>query len=185
MDLASGLRKVALMAAVCCLASLCAGQSASVGGGAHADERELSRKAFVKHRIRSIVQATLREGEFTTPEGIGAVTRVPPSAGRIEEVKNLGEGAIPILSDYVASKSPREQELAMRFLVAFGGEQIVEALGRFAKHSAFAMNRAQALQFLTQGPPSKILPIVEDVSRTDPDPYVRKTALEVLAKLLQ
>jgi len=172
------MRVVALSsAALCFLHGTASAQERSAKGS------EGLQKPFVRERIASIMKVTLGQGEFRTSEGIRAVIKVPPSTEQIQEVKNLGSSAIPVLSEYVTSKDPREQELAMRFLSAFAGDQIVGSLRIFAKHSAFAMNRAQALEWLAQTPLSKALPIIEDVSKTDSDPYVRKTATEILAKL--
>ncbi len=168
----SALKKASIVIAVCC-APVCVGQNVNTTG-TNTGEAELTRK--VKQRIQSIIWATLKEGEFTTADGIKATTRVPPSAEHIEEVKQLGESVIPVLAAYVSSASPREQELGMRFLAGFGGDRIVEPLRGFAKHSTFPANRAQAVLFLVQVPLSEALPIFEDVSKTDPDPYVRKTA---------
>jgi HEAT repeat protein len=158
-----------------------AGQSATEGM-ARNDETAIARAATIKARIVSIMQATLKLGEFTTADGIKAYTKVPPSSESIEEVRKLGNGAIPVLASYIDSSSPREQELAMRFLVAFDGERIVHALGNFATHSAYPTSRAEAVLFLEDAPSSKALPIVQEVLRTDSDPYVRKTAAEFLAK---
>jgi HEAT repeat protein len=96
--------------------------------------------------------------------------------------KQLGKSAVPVLAAYLSSESPRAQELAMRFLAAIGGDRIVEPLRGFAKHSAFPSNRAEAVMFLVETPLSKALPIIEDVSKTDPDPDVRKTASELFRK---
>jgi HEAT repeat protein len=162
-----------------CLTPFCVGQNVNT---TETNRSEAERARKVKERIQSIIQATLKEGEFTTAEGIKATTRVPPSVEHVEEVKQLGESAIPVLAAYIGSESPREQELAMRFLAGFGGDRIVEPLRVFAKHSMFPPNRAQAVLFLGQAPLSKALPIIEDVSKTDPDPYVRKTAAELFIR---
>ena len=177
----SALKKASVVISLCCLGILCAGQNTS-GPEATVDETELANATIVKKKIQSIVQATLKEGEFTTADGIKATTRVPPSAERIEEVKQLGKSAIPVLAAYANSESPRAQELAMRFLAGIGGDRIVEPLRGFAKHSAFPSNRAEAVMFLVETPLSRALPIIEDVSKTDPDPYVRKTASELFIK---
>jgi hypothetical protein len=108
-------RHLASIFVLLCAAIFCTGQSVN-GSETRKDGTALAHTTIVKRRIQSIMQATLKEGEFTTPEGIKASTRVPPSTERIEEVRQLGDGAIPVLASYVNSKSPREQELAMRFL---------------------------------------------------------------------
>ena len=176
----SELKKASILIALCCVGIFCAGQN--TGNEASTDETELARTSIVKQRVQSIMQTTLKEGEFTTADGVKATTRVPPSAERIEEVRQLGKSAIPVLAAYVSSESPRAQELAMRFLTAIGGDGIVEPLRGFAKHSAFPSNRAEAVMFLVETPLSRALPIIEDVSKTDPDPYVRKTASELFIK---
>ncbi len=162
----STLKTASILIALCCPGIVCAGQN--IGNEGSTDETDLVRTSIVKQRIQAIMQATLKEGEFTTASGIKATTRVPPSAERIDEVKQLGKGAVPVLAAYLSSESPRAQELAMRFLAAIGGERIVEPLRGFAKHSAFPSNRAEAVMFLVETPLSKALPIIEDVSKTDP-----------------
>jgi HEAT repeat protein len=163
-----------------CCAIVCAAQSGNTETSSN--ETALAQSLAIKEKIRSIMRSTLKQGEFTTPEGIKAYTRVPPSNESTEEVRRLGDGAIPVLAGYVDSPSPREQELAMRFLVSFDSDRIVDALGSFAKHSAYPTNRAAAILFLRDAPPSRTLPIVQEVFKTDSDPYVRKTAAEFLAK---
>ena len=176
----STLKKASILIALCCSGIFCAGQN--IGNEASTDETDLVRTSIVKQKIQAIMQATLKEGQFTTAGGIKATTRVPPSAERLDEVKQLGKSAVPVLAAYLSSESPRAQELAMRFLAAIGGDRIVEALRGFAKHSAFPSNRAEAVMFLVETPLSKALPIIEDVSKTDPDPDVRKTAFELFKK---
>jgi HEAT repeat protein len=177
----SAFKKGSIVIALGCLGLFCAGQN-TTGSDASSDETELARASVVKQRVQSIVQAALKEGEFTTAEGIKTTTRVPPSTERIEEVKQLGKSAIPALAEYVGSGSPRTQELAMRFLAGIGGDQIVEALRGFAKRSTFSSNRVEAVMFLADTPLSRALPIIEDVSKTDPDPTVRKTASDIFMK---
>ena len=58
----------------------------------------------------------------------------------------------------------------------------MEPLRGFAKHSTFPTIRAEAVMFLVQTPLSRALPIIEDVFKTDTDPYVRKTASELFIK---
>src|SRR2546427_12953751 len=98
----SALKKSSVVISLCCLGILCAGQNTS-GPEATVDETELANATIVKKKIQSIVQATLKEGEFTTVNGIKATTRVPPSAERIEEVKQLGKSAVPVLAAYASS----------------------------------------------------------------------------------
>jgi len=144
---APSLKNALIVISLCCLGIFCAGQNTN-GAEATTDETELARASIVKQKIQSIVQATLKEGEFTTADGIKATTRVPPSAERIEEVKQLGKSAIPVLAAYANSESPRAQELAMRFLAGIGGDRIVEPLRGFAKHSAFPSSRFQLFSVL-------------------------------------
>jgi hypothetical protein len=171
---------VGMLLTVCCCAILCISQEEN--GETQSGQSALAQTAAIREKIQSIMRATLKQGEFTTREGIKAYTRVPPSNQTIDEVRRLGNGAIPVLASYVNSSSPREQELAMRFLSTFDGGLIVDPLADFARHSAYATNRAQAVLFLEQAPPSKALPIVKEVFNSDSDPYVKKTAAEFIAK---
>ncbi len=88
----STLKKASILIALCCSGIFCAGQN--IGNEASTDETDLVRTSIVKQKIQAIMQATLKEGQFTTAGGIKATTRVPPSQNKQrQEIRNKGSKA--------------------------------------------------------------------------------------------
>ena len=139
-------------------------------------------KAVLRERIASIIHELLQEGRGTTPEGIRYRTRVPPSSAAVEEVRGYGDAAIPVLNEYLWSRDSAESELAMRFLGALGGKQIVQPLRRVIRRHPSPAVRSAALRWLTQAPWESAAPILREAADKDLDSGVRNTARELLTK---
>jgi len=134
----------------------------------------------VRERINQIISETLKRGEFTTPEGYRGFTRIPPSNEDVEEVKRMGDDAIPALEEHFSSSSGREYELAMRLLAALGGKRIIEPLRKVIQFDSSAEKRKDALRWITQGPWELASEILRKSAESDSDPKVREVAQELL-----
>jgi hypothetical protein len=129
-------------------------------------------------RIDEIFSSSLKEGRFTLKNGVTATTRVPPSTDAVHEIRDMGSKAVPILARHLKSPDPREQELAIRFLGAIGGEEVVEPLGTVVLTSSYGTARLLALGFLSQAPWDSIRDYVQHAT-TDSEPAVRKEAFRI------
>jgi hypothetical protein len=138
-------------------------------------------KAQVRERINQIISETLKRGEFTTPEGYHVVTRIPPSSEDVEEVKSMGDAAIPTLEEHFSSPNGMEYELAMRLFGALGGNRIIEPLRKVIQLDSSAEKRKEALRWITQGPWDLASEILRKSAESDSDTQVRQLAKELLA----
>ncbi len=138
-------------------------------------------KAKVRERINTIIAETLKHGEFTTPEGYRAITRLPPSNEDVEEVKRIGDDAIPALEEHFSSPNGREYELAMRLLGALGGKRIIEPLRKIIQFDPSPRKREYALRWITQGPWDQASAIILQAAEADTDPHVREVAKDLLS----
>jgi hypothetical protein len=138
-------------------------------------------KARVRERINAIINETLKRGEFTTPEGYRATTRLPPSNEDVEEVKRIGDDAILALEEHFSSPNGREYELAMRLMGALGGKRIIEPLRKIIQFDPSPAKRAEALRWITQGPWDLASEIISLSAKIDSDPHVREVAKELLS----
>lgn len=168
----------AILAAVC----LCAAVSTAQGGQAEGSAARKPSQAAVEQRIVLVFERVLKQGRIKLADGSEARTRVPPSLEDLEEVKGFGNAAVPVLSRYLGSNDFFQQELAMRFLGYLGGDRIVAPLEKVAKESPNPLLRSLAVGWLTQAPLKRSLPVIEHVSKSDPDPTVRREAKETLAR---
>ena len=134
-----------------------------------------------RERINQIISETLKRGEFTSPEGYRVVTRIPPSSEDVEEVKRMGDDAIPTLEEHFSSPDGREYELAMRLLGALGGKRIIEPLRKIIQFDSSAEKRKAALRWITQGRWDLASEILRKSAESDSDPKVRELAQELLA----
>jgi hypothetical protein len=136
----------------------------------------------IEKRISEIIRFTISEGETITSEGVRVSTVVPPSNEAVNEIKSFGVAAIPPLTRYLHDDGSREQVLAMRFLGAIGGHEIVQPLQDVLTASHSQLAKILALAWITQGPTNEVLPIVESFTN-DSDPLIRKQAGESLIRL--
>src|SRR6185295_14000820 len=90
---------------------------------------QASEKEGIRERISAIIRETIKQGEGTV-NGIKFYTRVPPSDDEVQEIKNYGDKAVPILEEILWSGDNLAGDLALRVLGLLGGSQMVEPLKR-------------------------------------------------------
>ncbi len=135
----------------------------------------------VRERINTIISESIKRCEFTTADGVRAVTRVPPSAEHMDEIKRFGDPAIQPLEEHLWSENALEYEFAMRFMGELGGERIIAPLEKVALYNQSARKREYALRWITQGPWEIARKVISQAAENDPDPGVREVAKELLA----
>ena len=135
----------------------------------------------VRERINIIIRETLKRGEFATAEGVKAITRIPPLAADMEEVKSYGDQAVLPLEEHFQSSNGFEYELAMRLMGELGGKRIIEPLKKVILYDQSARKREYALRWITQGPWDQASKVINQAAENDPDANVRKVAKELLS----
>lgn len=137
--------------------------------------------AMVRERVNTIIRETLQRGEFTTAEGVKAITRIPPSSEDVEEIKRYGYRAVLPLQEHFSSRNAFEYEMAMRLMGALGGKRIIEPFKKVILYDRSARKREEALRWITQGPWDLASKVITQAAETDPDENVRKVAQELLS----
>jgi hypothetical protein len=137
--------------------------------------------AKVRERVNTIIRETLQRGEFTTAEGVKAITRIPPSSEDVEEIKSYGDRAVLPLQEHFSSRNAFEYEMAMRLMGALGGKRIIEPFKKVILHDRSARKREDALRWITQGPWDLASKVITQAAENDPDENVRKVAQELLS----
>lgn len=134
-------------------------------------------------RIVEIMQRTLKAGEgriVSDGQVINTYTRRGPTEADLEEIRRYGEDAVPILTEYLASRNAPEYELALRFLGAIGGTSIVPPLKNLIYQDQSSRKREYAIRTITRAPRAEASPILRHAAVRDADPGVRKVAKEML-----
>ena len=67
---------------------------------AKGNRRQIQTTAKVRERVNTIIRETLKRGEFTTAEGVKVITRMPPSAKDVEEMKRGGDEVVTPLEEH-------------------------------------------------------------------------------------
>ena len=137
--------------------------------------------AKVSERINTIIRETLQRGEFTTADGVSGITRIPPSAEDVEEIRSYGDQAVLPLQEHFYSGNAFEYEMAMRLMGALGGKRIIEPFKTVILYDPSARKREYALRWITQGPWDEAARVVSHAAENDPDENVRKVAEELLS----
>lgn len=137
--------------------------------------------AKVRERVNTIIRETLQRGEFTTAEGVKAITRIPPSSEDVEEIKSYGDRAVLPLQEHFSSRNAFEYEMAMRLMGALGGKRIIEPFQKVILHDRSARKREDALRWITQGPWDLASKVITQAAENDPDENVREVAQELLS----
>jgi hypothetical protein len=148
--------------------------------GNEARESESSPTNVVRQRIATLMAHTVEKGGGVFPDGVKVWTVGRPSNEDIEEIKRYGDGAIPILSEYLTSEDGRLRDLAIRFLGILGGSRVVEPLERVIRSDPAPALREAALIWLGETPWELASPIIREAAQNDPDPRVRRTAEDLL-----
>jgi hypothetical protein len=137
---------------------------------------------LIRERVQKIMRETIENGETVIMlDGRQVITRsfIPPSKPAVDEVKDYGDKAVPILAEYLQT-SGFEKYHAMRLLGAIGGESVVAPLRQVALHDSSAGYREYALAFLTLAPWELAAPILQKAASRDADLRVRQRAKELL-----
>lgn len=134
----------------------------------------------VHERISILMRDTIRRGEHMV-DGVKIWKSARPSNEELEEVQSYGDGAVPVLADYLKSEDVRERELALRFLGNLGGSRIVEPLRIVLLNDTSAGIRELALRWLATVPWDLVSPIIENSAKSDSDTKVRESAKEIMA----
>jgi len=135
----------------------------------------------VRERINTIISESIKRCEFTTADGLKAITRVPPSAEHMEEIKGYGDQAVQPLEQHLWSENALEYEFAMRFMGGLGGERIIAPLETIALYNQSARKREYALRWITQGSWELARKVISQAAENDRDQGVRNVAKELLA----
>ena len=137
--------------------------------------------AEVRERVDAIISQTIKQGEFTTTDGVKGITRIPPSSEDVEEIKRYGDRAVLPLEEHLSSEDGFEYEIAMRLMGTLGGKRIIEPLKKVALHDPSARKREYALRWITQGPWDQAGKVISHAAMHDSDANVRKVARELLS----
>ena len=138
-------------------------------------------KAKMRERINAIMKQTLKRGEFTTREGYKVITRTPPLTKDVEEVKQYGDDAIPVLEEHLSSNNEMEYELAMRLMGSLGGDRIIEPLKKIILFDPSPRKREYALRWIPQAPWDQASVVIRQAAENDSDSHVREVAKDLLS----
>ncbi len=157
----------------------------STSGSAVSKERvqstgsQATAKDAVTKSIERIIRDTLKEGEGVV-NGVRVWRRVPPAKRNVEELRRLGDEAVPVLTNHLSAESDRERALAVEFLGLLGGRRIIPPLQRVIQEESSPTIRILALRWITQAPFNLVSPIIREAATRDLDEQVRKEAQEIL-----
>lgn len=144
-------------------------------------QREQPSVDAIRHRVSFLIRRTIEKSKTKLSNNEYAIVMpVLPSEQDLHEVRGYGDQAVRILAGYATSTSSMEQHVSLRFLGQFQDELALEAVQGFAEKSAFPGIRQQGTVMLRGFPAKKAKPIVERISKADPDPDVRAHARHVL-----
>lgn len=141
--------------------------------------------SVIRERIATIFSETIKRGETRVGHNgqvFTALTFMPPTIEHVDEIRRYGQDAIPILNDYLSSGNGFQKNLAMRFLGAIGGKEIIEPLRRVAMEDPSASFRSSALRWLSTAPWDLAAPIIRQAAESDISDEVRSEAREILAR---
>ena len=107
----------------------------------------------------------------------------PPPEEDIQRLRQLGDVGIQILSKYLQPEiDPMQQTGVVSLLANLGGDQSLDVLDRFAIEAQDPTVRAGTLKWLFEGKRPKDLVLLEQISTSDPDGKVRRTAATLLKR---
>lgn len=132
-----------------------------------------------RERVAKIVRERLSDGAGVV-NGVRVQTRTPPAPEIRKEIRECGNAAIPVLTDYLRSENENERVIAVELLGLLGGSRVVAPLKNVIEKDRSPTLRILALRWLSQGPSSLTSPIIRKAARTDVDESVRKAARDIL-----
>jgi len=137
----------------------------------------------VSAEISKIVGQAIKDTTLKLPDGQTVTTRPLPSSDDLGKVRGFGDQATEVLSRYLApSNSVMEQQVALRLLDAIGTGRSLDVLGTFAEKAESPFIRSQALFVIASSPRDKDAMLLKKISIDDPDPQVRKQALDLIQR---
>lgn len=139
----------------------------------------------VAREVNRIFNASLDRMEYRLPSGIKATTWMPPDKNAHEQIKCLGESAVPAIAHLVRGNNRSfGRLLAIQMLGWIGGPDIVPPLQEvLAASGDSTTNKIWALESLTDAPPAQAIPVIKRVLNSEKDPEVREKAGRVLVRL--
>jgi hypothetical protein len=104
----------------------------------------------MRSRIESIVHRSALPIRLNDSSSTIVITnaQILISAEDIQQIKQYGERAIPVLSTYLLGESPRSERVAIRLLGVIGGPAIVDPLAKVLNGSPRPGSREEALRSL-------------------------------------
>lgn len=133
----------------------------------------------VRERVAKILRERLSDGAGVV-DGVRVQTRTPPAPEVRKEIRDCGNAAIPLLTNYLLSENENERVIAVELLGLLGGSRVVAPLKNVVEKDRSPTLRIVALRWLSQTPSSLASPIIRKAARTDVDENVRKAARDIL-----
>jgi HEAT repeat protein len=106
---------------------------------------------------------------------------VPPSEEAVEEIKLLGDGAVPVLAGYLRSGNERERALAVELLGRLGGRRVFAPLREAIRGDTSPALRVLAMRWITQTSWDSASAVIREAAEKDSDENVRREAQSILA----
>lgn len=133
----------------------------------------------VRERVAKLVRQRLSDGTGQV-NGVRIQVRIPPAPEIKKEIRDCGNSAIPVLTDYLRSENENERVIAVELLGLLGGSRVVAPLRSVIERDRSPTLRILALRWLSQVPSSQVLPVIRKAARADVDESVRKAARDIL-----
>ena len=138
---------------------------------------------IIREQVDGVFNRSLKAMESKIqPGNISVSTWISPADSEQSIIKCLGVAAIPFITAHLNSDVSFGQVLAIRMLGWVGTSGIIPPLTEVLNSQAPQIAKTSALESLYGAPQADALPVLERVSRSDPNPYVRQKAAEVLQR---
>jgi HEAT repeat protein len=135
-------------------------------------------------RVTAVIERTLHSGESVTPDGIHAITFVPPSNCDRAEIRSMGVRAVAPLARFVDSPNNFAQLIAVRLLAEIGGPETAAPLERALDPKMWQPLRLNALYGLGKLDHRLAIPVLQRMAQ-ESDPKIRDTAGSLLQEALR
>lgn len=139
----------------------------------------------VKSEVNRIYNETLDAMSYRLPNGVTAITWIPPNDSVRGQIECLGTLAVPQLSELLQhSDRSFGRLLSIVMLGWIGGPEIVPPLTwALSRQGDFLLTKTAALESLTAAPPDKAVIVIQDVLRRETNPHLLDKAKSVLARI--
>jgi hypothetical protein len=148
-----------------------------------APQTEPREDSIANDKVAAILDSILKQGEGSVGD-VKTSRWVGLSSDEIEQIRSIGQNAIPPLNRALDSRRPFEDFLAVRLLEVIGGANVVPPLKRALGSDKANSVRMAALSALTRAPDNLAVPIIRS-AMNDPDPLVAKRAKDLLTDYYQ